>query len=233
MRFRSRWLVLVSAAILFFASPVAAYDWPYPSAERPWTPRDYTNFMFTHKDGNKALPHLRNAESRLIFERFVDFENVERLLASTRYYDDKKTGIAIIMAAVGNMRAAYNYQVRNGEPLQEELVRVQIFSLDVIGAWIDLSPSAIHFGSLSGRRDTWKTTLLGVVRSLSEQDIYSTEQVITLADALAGRYEKFHTILTTDEKQRLIAQLHDSAKSEQNKTLQDARYRLLRVVESY
>lgn len=233
MTYWNRRIVLVSSAILFFALPVAGFDWPYPSAESPWTPRDYTNFMFTHKDGNRALPHLRNAESRVIFERFVNFENVERLLSRARHYDHKTDGIARIMAVVGDIRAAYNYQVRSGEPLQEELVRVQVFSLDVMGAWIDLSPSAVHFGTLTGRRDTWKTTLLGVVRSLSEQDIYSPEQIITLADALAGRYESLCTVLTADEKQRLIAHLHGSVESEQNQTLQEARYRLLRVVERY
>src|SRR5262245_16136112 len=82
-----------------------------PSPANPWTKRGYVDFYFSHWNGNLALPHLRNAQSRAMFDRIVDPENVELITASPLGNDEKLRQITQVLSTMGEIRAAYAYAV--------------------------------------------------------------------------------------------------------------------------
>lgn len=194
-------------------------------ASEPWTRREYVDFRFRHYSGTRPLPHLRHADERVTFERLVDPANIRHIVASDLPLEEKRLQIAIILAVMGETRAAYNYAVLIGEPLQEELVRVQSFTLDLLTAAIRLTPTAP-----SDRRDAWSTTYLGVVQSLGERNIYSTTQLASLAVALARHYPVASRILSTADRYDVENRIARMLAAETDPALRTAYAQLLQTI---
>jgi hypothetical protein len=189
----------------------AAMAWPaaeantaqyagYPSADAPWTKSDYVRFYFTHYNGNRALPHLRSEEGRRLVARLVDRGNVERILETPSGAFEKQQQLSLILTTMGEVRAAYNTSVIVGEPLSEELTRVQVFNLYLLDAASKLAAEPQPLAA-------WKTTLLGVARSLSEANIYTPAQRAVLAEAIAVHYPALARLLSPRERADLLLQI--------------------------
>jgi len=168
----------------------------YPSPDAAWSERHYSDFYFVHFNTHLALPHLRNPESRALFERLTDRANIERILADDAARLEKQRRLQLILATMGNVRGAYNLAVIIGEPLEEELTRVQVFHLYLVGVVADFED-----GIATARGGpAMKTAWLGVVRSLGESDIYSPAQIAALSDAAARRYPSLRDLFTARER---------------------------------
>lgn len=176
----------------------------YPSPATFWTGRQYTDFYFVHFNTHLALPHLREPKSRALFERMTSRDNIERILSASASRQDKERELRKILAAVGGIRGSYNLAVVIGEPLQEELTRVQVFHLYLAGAVAELAGENI--ADASGGT-AMKTAWLGVVQSLSERNVYSDVQIATLGDAAARRYPALSGLFPENERALLRGQI--------------------------
>jgi hypothetical protein len=201
-------LGLILACVL--AALPALAGGSFPSPEHPWTKRDYVDFYFAHYNGNQALPHLRNAEGRALIERLVDPENVTRIVEGPASLADKRLQIATILMAAGEIRSAYNYAVFVGEPLTEELTRVQDFTLAVIDAAARLSQGEAGASSVSA----WRTTVSGVMHSLGERNVYSTDQRARLTEAIARCYPALYALLDGADRRALSQRMGELAMAE-------------------
>jgi hypothetical protein len=197
----------------------------YPPSDRAWTKGDYVQFYFAHFNGNHALPHLRDAAMRAVFDRLVSAENLARLVGSPRPEAEKLADLRLMLSALGEIRAAYNISVLAGEPLSEELARVQIFTLTALALAMQVSDAA---GAAPSR--AWDTSVVGVVASLSEHDIYSSAQRLELADALSKQMQALRFALSERSKQRMMDQVGRLAARESDPTLRDSLKRLLLAV---
>ncbi len=175
----------------------------YPSPAAFWTVRQYTDFYFIHFNTHLALPHLRNPESRALFERLIDRSNIERIAATPATHQEKQSELRTILATMGSLRGSYNLAVMIGEPLQEELTQIQVFHLYLIGIVAELEEDLAH----SRGSPAMKTALLGVVRSLSEENVYSAAQIATLGDAAARRYPILSELFSEGERIELRDQI--------------------------
>jgi hypothetical protein len=175
---------------------------PYPSPAQAWTKREYVDFYFAHYNGNTALPHLRTEAQRELFARLVDPGNLPAIVNSGKTANERRQNINVVLAIMGAVRASYNISVVIGEPLQEELTRVQIFTIEVLDAAVPLWSS-----EPGGRQEAWKTTFFGIMRSLSETNIYSEEQIVRLTEAITQHYPTIATIFTEADKRQLRAQI--------------------------
>jgi hypothetical protein len=211
----------------FAGSAAAGQVSHFPSADQPWSARHYVDFYFAHFNGNRALPHLRTESTAKIFDRIVDQENISRILSSPSTTEEKQRNVAIILATVGEIRGAYNYAVFVGEPLQEELARIQAFTLFVMDN---------AFGLEQPRHDcssACKTALRGVVESLSAHAIYSREQILSLSEALERHYPSISPMLSSRDREDLRAQIIRIAAAEQDPTLRKAHQKLLGTIARY
>ena len=89
----------------------------------PWTSDSYVNLYFRHYGGWVPLPHLRQPESKALFDQLVDFANITRIEQAPLSEAEKLRQLRVILALLGAYRAAYNNAVLVGEPLEEELNR--------------------------------------------------------------------------------------------------------------
>jgi hypothetical protein len=196
----------------------------FPPADQPWSARNYVDFYFAHVNGNRALPHLRTESTAKIFDRIVDQENISQILSSPSTAEEKRRNVAIILATMGEIRGAYNYAVFVGEPLQEELARIQVFTLFVMDNAVGLKSPNPERSSACG------TALRGVIESLSPHGIFSREQILTLTEALERHYPSIAPVLSSQERKDLRAQVSRIAIAEQDPTLREAHRRLLGTI---
>ena len=230
MGWRRRPAIIVIACLgwLGFAGTAwADQEAHFPPASQPWSARNYVDFYFAHVNGNRALPHLRTESTAKIFDRIVDQENISQILSSPSTAEEKRRNVAIILATMGEIRGAYNYAVFVGEPLQEELARVQAFTLFVMGKAVGLESPNSHSSSAC------ETALRGVIESLSPHGIFSREQILSLTEALERHYPSIAPVLSSDEKKDLRAQVGRIAAAEQDPTLREAHQRLLGTIGRY
>jgi hypothetical protein len=219
---RLRLIAIISFCFALFAAAGAEAGAPSPGS--PWTKREYVDFYFSHYNGNLALPHLREPAAKAVFERIVNPENVLRILASAESIDEKQRQITTVLSVIGEIRAAYGYAVLVGEPLQEELTRVQAFTLDVLDSAIRID---------ARRDDAWRTTFFGIVESLSERSRYSSRQIATLATALAAHYPAIGRILADADRRDFRNRVGRLAAIEGDPTVRTAYTQLLRVSKGF
>jgi hypothetical protein len=222
----------LTALVLLLTAGNAAADQlsHFPSPQENWTRADYVNFYFAHYNGNRALPHLRSEDSARLFNHIVNRQNVLRILGTSASEQLKRNELAVILATMGEIRAAYGYALFVGEPLQEELVKVQSFMLFLIDASVKLeSGQAGEFAASSA----WKTTLWNVLRSLNERQIYSGRQIAELAAAVSEHYPRIAAILNASEKQQLGARIAELAATEADPEPRRALSELLHTIRSY
>jgi hypothetical protein len=222
-----KWLLVQALQILAFAiaGTLPTISAPrYPSPATFWDARQYTDFYFVHFNTHLALPHLRNPESRALFERVIDPDNVERILATAVSRQDKQRQLAMILSAVGGIRASYNLAVVIGEPLQEELTRVQVFHLYLIGIMSELADTPI---ARANGASAMKTAWLGVMQSLSQGGIYSSAQIAALSDAASRRYPALSELFSDEDRTRLRDQL---AMLQNTQTAPESRRALARLL---
>jgi hypothetical protein len=196
-----------------------------PSPQAAWTKREYVDFYFSHFNGNLALPHLRTEPAKALFDRIVSEENILKIAEGAAPVAERQRHVAMILMTIGEIRAAYNYAVLVGEPLAEELTRVQVFALFVLDAAIRMADGALD----SRSKDAWRTTFLGVVASLSERHIYTKGQVATLARALAEHYPSMSRLLAEIDRRDFRARIAELDAAEADPAVKAAYAQLLSV----
>jgi len=209
----------------FFAHAESPGASLYPSPDRAWTKHEYVQFYFAHFNGNRALPHLREAQMRAVFARLVSPDNLTQLREASLSDSDKLAEIRLMLSALGEIRAAYNVSVQVGEPLAEELTRVQIFTLAALDDAVRLSRAARAAPS-----DAWSTTVTGVVASLAETAVYTPDQRRELADALALHMGVLSRLLSGKAKEHAMEVTGRLAAKESDPALRSALKRLLIAV---
>lgn len=226
---RTPTIASLAAAIFLQGAAALADAVPhYPADALPWTWRQYSAFYFTHYNTNLALPHRRTGPSRLLFERLTSRENIDKIVAAPIGHQAKLTELAKILAAMGSIRASYNLAVIAGEPLQEESTEVQVFNLYLLAIYAELAGGDL---SANPAASAMKTAFLGVVHSISEENVYSSAQVARLSDALARRFTILGPLFPDLERQDLVQRLSQLQSRQTNPQSRDALARLVATVE--
>lgn len=197
---RTSFRAFAAAAVLTSSAGVGAAEWAYPDPQKPWSEPQYTQFYFTHYNTHLALPHRRSAPSRALFERLISRENIDAILASPDSRYEKLKQLSIILSDMGSVRAYYNLATLEGEPLQQELTDVQVFNLYVLGIIAEAGSDGLPSLPCA---PAMKTSFLGVIRSLSEQHLYSAGQIAELGDALARSYPSVALLFSPAESAEL------------------------------
>jgi len=168
--------------------------------DSPWTSRDYVDFYFRHYNGHVPLPHLRDEAQKALFKHLIDPGNITRIAQTSVSNDEKLRQLRIILAVLGSYRAAYNVAVIVGEPLQQELTLVQVYTLEVAAAVAKL----VHLSHADeGSSTAWATLVEGVIESVGDSKRYSSLQRAVMADAVTLHYPAIAAVLSGDERHRL------------------------------
>ncbi len=189
----ARWLVFLAMVSMFCAPAVADM--------RPWTSGDYFRQYSLLYNGKIPLPHIRSADQALLFGQLVNSRNISSILNSADAADIKVRELRKIFATVGAYRASYNLAVFYGEPLQQELTRVQVFGLEVAAAVAKLArqQDGVPCGAIT-------TMIIGMIESIGEEQRYSADQSAEIAEAIARYYPEIAPVLAADDRTLLARQ---------------------------
>jgi hypothetical protein len=80
------------------------------------------------------------------------------------------------------------------------------------------------------RRDSWRTTLLGVVQSLSEGRVYSAKQRAALSLAIAGYYPELQFLLAEVDKREISDRIGKLLTADRDQDVPAAHAELLRAI---
>jgi hypothetical protein len=214
----------IAALGLALASGAAQGEANYPPTEHLWSAAQYVDFYFAHSNGNQALPHLRSAEGRALLARLTDRQNVERILSSEVAPAEKRRQIGLIVMATGAARGAYSLSLAVGEPLVEELTKVQAFNLYAIAQAARLAPAGAS-------APAWKTSLCDAADALSDAHLYPAAQRAALAEAIAAAWPSLGSLLTAAERDELVARLSRLGGQATEPDLRQALGRLVSAIE--
>ncbi len=220
-------LALAAAISVQGASALADAVPHYPAETLPWAWQQYSAFYFTHYNTNLALPHRRTAPSRMLFERLIARENIDMIVAAPVGREAKLIELGKILSAMGSIRASYNLAVIAGEPLQEELTEVQVFNLYLLASYAELAGDDLSENPASS---AMRTAFLGVVQSISEENVYSAAQVARLSDALARRFTILSPLFPDEERRYLVQRLSLLQSRQTDPQSRDALARLVATV---
>jgi hypothetical protein len=220
-------LAVAALTALSFTQALGNQVSHFPSPHQPWTSREYVDFYFAHYNGNRALPHLRSEDTASLFGRVVSRENLRRIVDSSLADEIKRIHVTTILATMGEVRAAYGYAVHVGEPLQEELARIQSFMLFLLETAVRLGDKGA--AEWAGTQ-ALKTTLGNIVGSLAEREVYSDGQIASMAAALHLHYPQISRILSEAEKKKIRARIGALAASETDRVVRQAKLQLLYTV---
>jgi hypothetical protein len=215
-----RLLALALLATLLAAA--AAANPAYPDPGQAWTERQYVDFHFAHYNGRRALPHLREADSARLFNRLVDPANIEAIRAAHGNAAARRLALDQVLAAVGAIRSSYLYAAQVGEPLAEELTRIQVFQLELVAAILAAGASP----DLTKTHPAWRTAFLGAVASLEENGLYTDEQALMLVQAMVKHFGAIAPVLLPEDREDLAQRFLRRAETARSDALRVALARL-------
>lgn len=208
-------------ALIFLAAALAgaaAANPAYPDPGMAWTERQYVDFHFAHYNGRRALPHLRDKASARLFNRLVDSANIDAIRAAHGDEAARRLAFDQVLAAIGAIRSAYLYAAQVGEPLSEELTRVQVFQLELVAAILAAGASP----DLTKTHPAWRTAFLGAATSLEKSDLYTDEQVLMLAQAMIMHFETIAPVLMPADREELARRFLKRAETARSAVLRVA-----------
>jgi hypothetical protein len=208
-------------ALIFLAASLAgaaAANPAYPEPGMAWTERQYVDFHFAHYNGRRALPHLRDTASARLFNRLVDPANIVAIRAAHGDAATRRLALDQVLAAVGATRSSYLYAAQIGEPLAEELTRVQVFQLELVAAILAAGTSP----DLTKTHPAWRTAFLGAAASLEENGLYTDEQALMLVEAIASHFKTIAPVLQPGDREYLSKRFLKRAETTRSDALRSA-----------
>lgn len=198
-----RFRIWIAAAVLAsagFTAPAVANTQMLP-VEGPWAPNDYVTAIFAVQNGKITLPRRGNPKTEAFFDRLIDRDNIDQLMAGADSISEKRQQILLILSATGEFRSRYGYAVALGDDVQNELVDIQIFRLALIDRLALIEEAQACCGSAIA------TTLHGTLDTLAEAHTFPSDKLIMLAQALAASYQVIRPRLAQLDQDALIARL--------------------------
>jgi hypothetical protein len=209
-------------ALTFTVLPLVAN--PQGSASPPaigrWTSGEYVEAIFAVHNGAITLPRRGNPKTEAYFDRLIDRSNIESLMTGPLAEAEKRRQILTILSATGEFRGRYGYAVTLGDDVENELIQIQIFRLYLIDrlAALDMPDGE----AMKRGTSAIATTLQGTLDTLSERPVFTPNQLVALAEALAEHYPMIRMRLAPEEYQAIDSRLERMALSERNPALKGA-----------
>lgn len=220
----SSWRSAMAAAIFLawpaealFANPEAG---SLPPPHGPWTSRNYVEAIFAVHNGGMTLPRRGNPKTEAVFDRLIDRDNIEALLAAPLSLAEKRRQILIILSATGEFRGRYGYAVALGDDVKAELIAIQIFRLYLIDrlAGLDMMNEA----DTKSRASAIATALSGTLDTLAEAPLFGIDQLLALSSALERHYPAIRTKLDVEEQMTVTLRLQGMEAAESDPALKTA-----------
>ncbi len=227
-----------------FATSPLPPRFDYPPTDRTWTSLELAAVEAILRQGRpEVYPRLALTQTRDVFLKMVDPGRLASARSGTAPMLHRLIDLRTLDGYLGCYRSRYNIQVLGGAPLQRELVRLQVYQLELSALAVELSGPFIESLDAEERErlkqagffagfGTLRTHLAGTVTSLAETTLYSTADRIELAEAIARTFPRLRRIVPEDDRARIAAEVDRLAGDAPEPALAKALATLVQVVQA-
>ena len=212
-------LALATPARADFVYPAEPKPVTYPETDRDWGPIELGAIEAILRAGPaEAFPRLASDATRDVFLKMVDSKGLVRASDEAVPVLRRLIDLRTLDGYLGCYRARYNVQTRQGAALQSELVRLQVYQLELSALAVRLTEpyvasldaeerERLKQAGFFGAFATLRTHLAGTVMSLSEASIYSVADRIALAEAIGRTFPGMRRIFSRQDRRAIAADL--------------------------
>jgi len=218
MRF---YLAFISAQLTL--SSLAAGNNPFldagiPTADREWRGSDYMLAADIFTARKVALPRFSDMQGSLLLERLTSPENFAFHRNRTLPFASRIEDLLKLQQGANTISKLYLATATKGDYAHKETARLAAFMLHTAALTIELMDEfiptiqkddkyAIRMDGLNKMYSGLTTMFVGAEVSLSEQKIYSPEDLSTLLEAMTTTLPRIKRAFTTDYRTELRKKL--------------------------
>jgi hypothetical protein len=192
----------------------------YPSIEDAWDGTDYRAVVQRVAKDGLALPTLADAETKPVFDRMVDTDNIplrmglnKELPVTIRY---QKLDSAL--APVHKLVVLYANETQKGKPYATELARMMVYESKISGAMLNLTEPLIstlekneryeaRIADLDKVKSDARQLYSDLVQRMSETKVYSKADMLKIISSAITELPAYQQIFTNQNKQELTQKL--------------------------
>jgi hypothetical protein len=184
--------------------------------------------IFAVQNGLVTLPREANPKTKALFDRMVDPDNIDALMAAPLSQAEKRRDILLILSATGEFRGRYGYAVALGDDVQSELIALQVFRLNLIDRLASLDIAEEQTGCMvetdaeNRCLSAIATIVSGTIDTLGDRQSFNSGQLIALSSALTRHFPAIRAKLSAQDQGRAAKQLQRIAANENDPALKSA-----------
>lgn len=192
----------------------------YPPADRAWDGANYRALAERAETRGLPLPTLSSEETRPIFERMVNDDNIplrmglNTELSVTMRYQELNGAQRPLHRLVG----LYFDASRKGRPYAAELARLMVYEIKISGALLELSepyletlPKGSSYDARAEAYDRLKRDArqlyANLVQGMTETDRYAKPDILMMAAGALDGLSSHDRVFTKQDRQDFIQQL--------------------------
>ncbi len=237
MKNKTSYLLLTSLIIFLSVNSCNQYKKDYslntedylkigmPDHNKKWTGDDYSEANITlstlKMDAPMSLPRKNSAKSGVLFERFVNDENIAFVYDTAIPLKVRAYLIQHYPAIIGEIEHNYTIEHKGKPVYAEEILELKIFELNVQDKMLELARiiDKTDDETLTGFKEGMKMVKYNyfklipeLLRAISENEQTKTEETRNLCTALSESVRLNSEMFSVEEKKNLIAEFESSRK---------------------
>jgi len=213
----SVWLLLWGGLVVQSAN---AQNGRYPPADEAWDGTSYRALVQRVEDEGLPLPTLSNSETKPVFERMVNVDNIPLRMGLNR---DLSTTIRFqrlnsALPAIHKLVSLYSNETQKGKPYAQELARLMVYESKVAAALLDLSEPylstlakdkryQVHVAYLDQVKSGARQIYFGLVQGMAQTRLYPKSDIVKMIGAALDGLESNQSILTDQDRLDLVQRL--------------------------
>lgn len=196
-----------------------------PDHNKKWTGDDYSEANITlstlKMDAPMSLPRKNSAKSGVLFERFVNDENIAFVYDTTIPLKVRAYLIQHYPAIIGEIEHNYTFEHKGKPVYTEEILELKIFELNVQDKMLELARiiDKTDDETLSGFKEGMKMVKYNyfrlipeLLKAISDNEQIKSDETKNLCTALSESVQINSEMFSAEEKRNLIAEFENSKK---------------------
>lgn len=212
---------LASLLLCFFAALTpASAEKRYPAFEDPWDATDYRALVQRIENNGLELPTLSNGETKPVFERMVDPNNIPQRMGKNKNLDItiRFQRLDPLLKPLQQLIVFYSVEIEKGKPYAKELTKIKICTLNASAAWLDILDPFVEslpknksynavVEDLNKAKINARELYLDVLKSVAMTNIYSKAEALEMTKSALDALPPYLSILTDEDKVGFVRML--------------------------
>jgi hypothetical protein len=216
----------------------------YPAVDEAWDGTSYRALVQRVETEGLPLPALSNSETRPVFDRMVNVDNIPLRMGLNR---DLNVTIRFqrlnsALPAIHKLVVLYSNEMQKGKPYAQELARLIVYESKVSAALLALSEPYLatltkdpryhihvsyHDQLKTGAREAYS----GLVQSMAETRHYTKSNILEMVGVALDGLPSYQPILTSQDRLALVQRITQQISTTTDQELKAGLTRLRDAIE--